>query len=105
MTSFSTAFSGTGHQTTLVGGHGSGFVHTVNRNRGDVSASTTNLKGDTVATFQANRSQGHSDAAIAGPLGGTATSQATWSLGQIDASITGPPRHTSTFEYNRSNGP
>jgi hypothetical protein len=102
MITLSTAFSGTGHQTTLVGGHGNGFVRTTKLSPGNFSASTTNHKGDTLATSEFNRSLGHKDATVTGPLGGTTTAQANWSLGHIDASITGPLGQTSTFEYNRS---
>jgi hypothetical protein len=102
MITLSTAFSGTGHQTTLVGRNDNGFVRTTAHSRNNFSASTTNLKGDTLATSEFNRSPGHRDATMTGPRGATTTAQANWSLGHIDASITGPRGQTSTFEYNRS---
>jgi hypothetical protein len=84
----SAIFTGSGGQTAS---------RVVNRQQGDVSASTTGPRGR-VMSRQVEREPGRTQSTVTGPNGQTATRNKTYSDGSSTSTVTGPTGETATVE-------
>ena len=88
-------------QTTVAGANGKAATRDVSRAQGDVSSSTTNAPGRTLASRQVDRSPGQTSATTTGPRGNTTTRDTTRSGSGSSTTVTGPNGQTGSVTVSR----
>lgn len=88
-------------QGSVTGPQGKTATHDVSRAQGNVSSSTTNAQGKTLASRGVERNAGSTQGTVTGPQGQSTTRETTRNADGADTTVTGPKGQTGTVSVTR----